>query len=310
MYKSTDVNPTKQKRVHYTKGVTLDIGTTYKNRYGVNATIVENLGRKHYLCKVGAHKMKIIRGRLSEGTFKTPLDRRIYKTGFVGFGAYNPTDHRVLYQMWSAMLKRCYSNLQDYKSYVDCVVCEKWHNFQNFAKWCESRYVEGYQLDKDLKAFNFNGKLYSPDTCTFLPPKINNIITKTIYRETQPAYGGRYHAKVVLDGVKINLGMYDTSDNSSVVKTLTKLGYIEQKLRDYDMGYLIEELNHDFIDKPQKEISVEDKDRKVIINSEVFHLSYDTLKILGYNDALLEFYKDSDIVFSYKVEDTDNIEIL
>ena len=58
----------------------------------------------------------------------------------------------------------------------DCTVDERWHNFQNFAEWYYDNYIEGYHLDKDI-LFKGN-KIYSPETCCFVPQEINKLFTK------------------------------------------------------------------------------------------------------------------------------------
>ena len=73
------------------------------------------------------------------------------------------------------MLKRCYSS--DFHNrrptYKDCEVCEEWKYFMNFKKWMEKQDWEGKQLDKD---FLFKGnRVYSPETCVFIPNIINSF---------------------------------------------------------------------------------------------------------------------------------------
>ena len=92
------------------------------------------------------------------------------------------------YMRWKSMLTRCYS--EKYKrtnpTYKDCSVCEEWLRFSNFKAWMETQDWEGKQLDKDLLAND--GKVYSPETCCFISPKLNNFLkgcaktNKTGYR--------------------------------------------------------------------------------------------------------------------------------
>ena len=72
-------------------------------------------------------------------------------------------------------------------SYKGVEVCEEWYNFQNFAEWCETQKflnakdVKGksYQLDKDILVKG--NKIYSPDTCCFVPPEINSLFINAKY---------------------------------------------------------------------------------------------------------------------------------
>lgn len=77
---------------------------------------------------------------------------------------------------WESMMRRCYSG--KYPLYENVTVCKHWHNFYNFKKW----YIENYPLrtfrknialDKDLFAKEGVKKIYSPETCCFIPNSIN-----------------------------------------------------------------------------------------------------------------------------------------
>ena len=75
------------------------------------------------------------------------------------------------------MIVRCYSekSLLNKNTYNNCIVCEEWHNFQNFAEWYENNYYEvkneEMNLDKDILAKG--NKIYGPETCIFVPKRIN-----------------------------------------------------------------------------------------------------------------------------------------
>lgn len=79
------------------------------------------------------------------------------------------------YNIWRAMMGRCYSNKVHLKepSYEDCEVCERWHCYANFLE--DLPLIEGYELwlnnddyclDKDIKGNN--SKLYCLDNCCFI----------------------------------------------------------------------------------------------------------------------------------------------
>lgn len=72
---------------------------------------------------------------------------------------------------------RCYSERwhQRKPTYIDCSVSEEWHLLSNYKQWYEENYVEGWQLDKDL-LFPRN-KIYSKETCVFVPQPINTLLT-------------------------------------------------------------------------------------------------------------------------------------
>lgn len=83
------------------------------------------------------------------------------------------------YKRWSEMLKRCYSSkyLKLKPTYKDCYVCEDWLLFSNFRKWMVRQDWVSKCLDKDL-LFKEN-KQYSPDTCIFIPQRVNSFTTES-----------------------------------------------------------------------------------------------------------------------------------
>ena len=88
------------------------------------------------------------------------------------------------YTTWIDMIKRCYSKKFQEKrpTYIGCKVCDEWLHFSKFKKWFDENYPyhleeQGtrLQLDKDL--MSTDEKIYSPDTCVFLPNKVNKFIS-------------------------------------------------------------------------------------------------------------------------------------
>lgn len=83
----------------------------------------------------------------------------------------------IEYKVWSGMLSRCYSpKNQNYSRYGGrgVRVCDDWLYFQNFARWYREQYFEdGWHIDKDVLVEG--NLLYSPETCTLVPPAINTF---------------------------------------------------------------------------------------------------------------------------------------
>lgn len=84
------------------------------------------------------------------------------------------------YTLWYSMLRRSYSQVyqKEKPTYVGCSVSDNFKNYTYFHEWCHKQvgYSEdGWQLDKDI-LFKGN-KLYSENTCVFVPPDINALFT-------------------------------------------------------------------------------------------------------------------------------------
>ena len=110
----------------------------------------------------------------------------IYGVGYYGIGEFRSRfegKQTKEYVSWICMLRRCYSKdaLNRNNTYINSAVCTEWHNFQNFAKWFTENYnpetMQGWHLDKDILIKG--NKVYSPDTCCFVPQDVNKIFTKS-----------------------------------------------------------------------------------------------------------------------------------
>jgi hypothetical protein len=155
---------------------------------GYEIKIVEYYSNRNIIIEFqDEHKTKIKTTfqHFEEGNIKNPFYKSIYGIGYIGIGeykTYSNSKETLVYRFWKSMMSRCYNPYYINKelTYKDCFVCEEWHCFQNFAKWYEENYYEilneKMDLDKDI-LFKGN-KIYSPQTCIFVPKRINNLFTK------------------------------------------------------------------------------------------------------------------------------------
>lgn len=136
-----------------------------------------------------------------QGCQKCYNDRR--RKIVLGFGINDselPITHGggldIPYKIWTSMIRRCYSDKyhKHKPSYIGCSVCEEWKYFSNFLKFFNENYKEGYVLDKDI--IIQGNKVYSPETCCFVPPYINGLIL------TNETKRGKLKTGVYLDGDK------------------------------------------------------------------------------------------------------------
>lgn len=119
------------------------------------------------------------------GSISCPYERRTCGIGYLGEGKYKTredgkeTEYHIT---WKTMMIRCYSDNKHkkYTTYIKCTVCDEWHCFQNFAKWYEENYykIENEKIDLDKDILNKGNKIYSPNSCIFVPRRINSLFVK------------------------------------------------------------------------------------------------------------------------------------
>ena len=122
-------------------------------------------------------------GDIRSGLIKDPYSPSVYGVGIVGT-KYTITVDGVKtkeYELWKDTLKRCYSDTYKKKqpTYEGCEVSDKFKSYEYFYEWCNEQIGfnnEGWQLDKDLLIKG--NKVYSEDSCVFVPKDINLLLTK------------------------------------------------------------------------------------------------------------------------------------
>lgn len=159
-----------------------------------------------------------------KGTVKDKFYPSFLNKGYMGDGKYVSKikgKRTIAYQKWRAMLSRCYSETRP-KTYKDCIVCDEWLNFQNFAQWIEDNYYEiedeKIELDKDILIKG--NKIYSPETCLLVPKRLNDIILNRS-NDRSKVYIGVYKngEKYIagcnsINGNRNYIGTYDTKEEA------------------------------------------------------------------------------------------------
>jgi len=110
----------------------------------------------------------------------------------------------------------------------------------------EQQNWEGNQLDKDFLATESPGKLYSPETCCFVPSWLNSLFTDSAAKRGEwpqgvywHKHGQRFGVKLRVDGRQKHLGYFSTPHEAfnayvqaKVNCTLKKLATFQHPLRD------------------------------------------------------------------------------
>ena len=137
-----------------------------------------------------------------KGEVKNPYDKTVYNVGYLGGEKYKTKINNKktkAYEVWMKMLQRCYDPyfINKHLTYKDCFVCEEWHNFQNFCKWFYKNYYEcnGEQMCLDKDILCKGNKIYSPETCIFVPQRINNLFIKSNVIRGKYPIGVYWHKK-------------------------------------------------------------------------------------------------------------------
>ena len=167
-----------------------------------------------------------------DGGIKCPYEKSVFEIGYIGEGEYKVLENGKatrVYNTWMHMLERCYDEKLHEKrlTYKDCEVCEEWHNFQNFGDWYNENYyeIEGERIELDKDILVKHNKIYSPDTCIFVPHKINSLFTKRQNDRGESVIGtspknGKYVVQCCLINPKTgkskqeHLGYYDTQEKA------------------------------------------------------------------------------------------------
>ena len=133
------------------------------------------------------------------------------------------------YNKWRQMIKRCGNH--KYPTYIDCTICNEWHTFSNYEKWHNEHYIDGYSLDKDILVKH--NKIYSPNTCCFVPKEINNLLIKCQNMRGKYPIGvkksqrGGFSAQINM-GKRVHLGYFKTEEEAFQAYKKAKEAWIKE----------------------------------------------------------------------------------
>ena len=221
-------------------------GSRYKVKCGATLTIIEDLGWDNVIVRFDSgYVVKTARSHILRGEVRDKFFRSVCGVGYHGVGEYDWVSNKIVYQTWVDMLKRVYKEKKRYSSYINVTVCDEWHNFQNFAEWCylqdffdvKDKNGKRYEIDKDILVKW--SKIYSPETCCFVPSEINCLfIRNERFRGNFPigvTKTGKYFIARLSKGFgnRVFLGSFKTETEAFLAYKQAKELYLKELAEKY-----------------------------------------------------------------------------
>lgn len=215
------------------------MGEKHTNNLGQEFRIIEYID--FYNCTIefsdGVIRRNVCYGDIKKGEVKNLFYPVIYGVAYIGEGKYSWKDNKKFYTTWKGILERCYNEKfkNEHPTYKECTVDPSWHNFQVFAEWMDINYnpeiTEGWHLDKDILIKD--NKVYSPETCCFIPAEINCLFYKKssnngVYPIGVVKYKNKFMAQVTKHKKNVYLGQFNNIEEAFQAYKTAKESYIKE----------------------------------------------------------------------------------
>lgn len=214
------------------------LGTRHITNEGYEIEIIEYNGYKD--CKVlfeNGHIKSTNIQQIKNGQIRNEYHPSCQGVGYIGVGIYSSINDVRCYEIWSGVIKRAYNLRLKEKnpSYEKATMCKEWHNFQVFAEWYYNHYnsetIRDWHLDKDILVKG--NKIYSPETCCFVPQEVNTLFVSRKNDRGCLPIGVRkicssYIARLNKCNKSFYLGTFTTVEEAFEAYKLTKEAYIKE----------------------------------------------------------------------------------
>ena len=168
-------------------------GSLFKTkRYG-DLIVTKYINHKEVYVKFldTGYETKAYFGNIKKGIVKDRSVPSVLGVGIVGDELTKVNGNCLKeYSLWQGLLERCYCDKfhVKYPTYLGCTVSNDFKHFDIFKAWCQRQIGfdcfddKGihFELDKDILVKG--NKVYSEDTCCFVPREINVVL---IYKQAK-----------------------------------------------------------------------------------------------------------------------------
>ena len=179
---------------------------------------------------------------IRNGKVKDPYAPSVCGVGVLGtrYPSNEYGVHTKEYKLWCNMLRRCYSDIFKKKrpTYEGCGVSDNFKSYEYFYEWCNKQVGfnnKDWQMDKDLLVKG--NKVYSENTCVFIPSEINSLLINctasrgkhligVYWSETANAFVARVSRN---KGGSEHLGLFNTEIEAFNAYKQAKENYIKEQ---------------------------------------------------------------------------------
>lgn len=216
-----------------------------KNSFGTEMKIIDYINMNKVLIEFqDEHKYQkyVDMGNFRKGVACNPYDKTILNVAYVGDGKYSKEKDKECYTCWHNILIRCFDlkYKEKYPTYKDASIVDEWLDFQTFAKWYYDNiyYVPNERMEIDKDILIKNNKVYSPDSCVFVPRRINSLLinNKSIrgeYPVGVDMHRGRLRARCNTLNGSVFIGHFSSPETAFNAYKKFKENYIKQVAEEY-----------------------------------------------------------------------------
>ena len=222
-------------------------GSLFKTKLYGDLIITKYINHKEVYVKFldTGYETKAYFGNIKKGIVRDRTVPSILGVGIIGDEVTKVNGNRLKeYNLWQALLGRCYCDKFHVKcpTYKDCSVSDNFKYYPYFKSWCQQQIGFGclddkgnhFELDKDLLIKG--NKVYSEDTCCFIPREITVALIYNQTKKGKHPIGVSYskvNNKFVVyvkkgDGSREYLGYFEDASVAFLAYKASKEAYLKE----------------------------------------------------------------------------------